>query len=640
MEFAEILLFAAAVLVFGDLVQLVNSKKENMKQMSIPMASIACLLIIGSYLILAQAFITNNFRYEEVYAYSSSGLPLLGRLYASWASSASSWLFLTFLLALGYFVIRLRMRNDDFIIKTFEVMDILVLSFIVVVLLQSPFRLLPEAQMDGRGLNPLLQTPWMLIHPPVVFIGYVLNFFSYAFTFASLSKERKTASIIIRVLAQLSWLFLTLGIALGGLWSYEVLGWGGYWAWDPVETASLVPWITLTAYFHLTTAISGRETFSREFMVMVTSALIVLASAITRGGLAVSVHAFGSSPIGFFLLLLMGGMITYFLYNQRRSGTTLFEFDFETTSVYSSSLLLSFISLSLISIVCLWGLLMPIFTSVFWGNSTSVDPSFFNKWNYPFVLIFLASLIGCHLSSRLTMKRYLGLIGALLAIGVGDAFLGVPTSNALTNLGLPFTLLALCSVVYGSFDKIWGKRRSSLLLGRSFIHLGVVFVVLGILLSSSLVSDYGEMLVRPQSTLVLKEAEIEFGEFSFIEPFGNIHTGSPEACCSAEAAGLSIPVTARLGETTLKGDLKILLYTLHGIVSRPMVLRGVEKDVYLVLYQTEGVYTSLVHIMFGMPIPPLEFTVGVMIFPLLNLMWLGVALMCLGIILPIFGTRR
>ncbi|UCD44914.1 MAG: cytochrome c biogenesis protein CcsA, partial [Candidatus Bathyarchaeota archaeon] len=343
MEIAEILLIGAAVLVFGDLVQLVNSKNGGAKGMGIPMAPFACLLIIGSYLTLAQAFITNNFRYEEVYAYSSSGLPVMGRLYASWASSASSWLFLTFLLALGYLMIRFAMRERELRLKAFEVLDILFLFFIVVVLLQSPFRLLPEAQMDGRGLNPLLKTPWMLIHPPVVFIGYTLTFFSFAFTFDSFGSERQSASVLVRVFAQLSWLFLTLGIALGGLWAYEVLGWGGYWAWDPVETASLIPWISLTALFHLSPAISGRETSSRDLMVMVTSSLIVLATAITRGGLAVSVHAFGSSPIGLVLLLLMGVMIAYFLYGQRRSGAHLFDFNIETNSVYTGALSLSFL---------------------------------------------------------------------------------------------------------------------------------------------------------------------------------------------------------------------------------------------------------------------------------------------------------
>jgi cytochrome c-type biogenesis protein CcmF len=236
MEIAEILIMGAALLLFGDLIQLINSKGRTGK-VGTPMAPIACLLISGSYLILAQAFVNNNFRYEEVYLYSSSGLSLAGRLYASWASSAGSWLFLTFLLAIGYLIIRFKMRDRELEVKAFRFLDVMLLFFILVVLLQSPFKLYPEPMMDGRGLNPLLKTPWMLIHPPIVFIGYVLAFLSFAFTFDSLGKDNPSRTMMVRGLSQLAWLFLTLGIALGGVWAYEVLGWGGYWAWDPVETA-------------------------------------------------------------------------------------------------------------------------------------------------------------------------------------------------------------------------------------------------------------------------------------------------------------------------------------------------------------------------------------------------------------------
>ncbi len=640
MEIAEILLFGAAVLVFGDLVQMINSKKGGSKGIGIPMAPLACLLIIGSYLILAQAFITNDFRYEEVYAYSSSGLSMIGRLYASWASSASSWLFLTFLFALGYLVIRFIMRERELKMKAFEVLDIMFLFFIFVTLLQSPFRLLPEAQMDGRGLNPLLKTPWMLIHPPIVFIGYVLVFYSFAFTFDSLGKDDPSKTMMVRLFSQLAWFFLTLGIALGGVWAYEVLGWGGYWAWDPVETASLIPWITLTAFFHLTTAVSERGSSSRELMVMITSELIILATAITRGGLTVSVHAFGQSPVGFVLLFLIGASAAYFLYNQRKSGVPLFDFNLETTSVYSTSLSLSFISLIMLSLVCLWGLIFPILSGAFGGSSTSMDASFFNKWSYPFVLLFVISLVGCHLSSRLTVKRYTSLVIVLMALGLGATFFRFPSSNPLANFGIPSTLFALVAVVYSTLERISGRRRSRVLLGRSLIHMGVIFIVLGILFSSTSVSDYGELVAAPGSTLDLGDMQVEFGDFVIIEPFGNVHTGSPEACCNPEATGLEMPVTVRMGGTTMRGNLKILLYTIHGIVSRPLVLRSLGQDAYLVLHQTQQVYLSLVHSMMGMQMPPMEFAVNIKTFPMLNVIWLGVILMCLGIILPILGPHK
>jgi cytochrome c-type biogenesis protein CcmF len=608
--------------------------------MGITMAPIACFWISVSYLILAQAFINNNFRYEEVYAYSSSGLSLAGRLYASWASSAGSWLFLTFTLALGYLIIRFKMRDRELEVKAFEFLDVMLLIFILVVLLQSPFKIYPEAALDGRGLNPLLQTPWMLIHPPIVFIGYVLAFLSFAFTFDSLGKDDPSRTTMVRVLSQLAWLFLTLGIALGGVWAYEVLGWGGYWAWDPVETASLIPWITLTAFFHLSTAISERGSSSRELMVMITSSLVILATAITRGGLAESVHAFGQSPIGFILLFLMGAYTAYFLYKQRKTGAPLFDLNLETTSVYSTSLSLSFISLIMLSLVSLWGLLAPIFSGAISGGSTSMDPSFFNKWSYPFVLVFVASLIGCHLYDKLDMKKYAGILGGLLVLGFVGAFAGFPTSNMLANLGMPLTIFALGAVVYGTIKSLIGSRRSIIQAGRSFIHLGVVLVVVGILLSSTSVTQFGQIHATPGSTLDLGDVQIEFGDFNIIEPFGNVHNPSAEASYSPEANGLEIPVTVKRGGTSLSGVLRIYLYNIHGIVSKPLVLRSLDTDFYLIIQQTENVYYSLVHTMIGMPDAPSEFVVSVSTHPLMNVIWLGVVLMSVGILFPLFKLRR
>jgi cytochrome c-type biogenesis protein CcmF len=639
MELAEILLFGAAILIFGDLIQLVNAKGQKGKA-GLPLAPLACMLIIGSYLVLAQAFIANNFQYQEVYAYSSSGLSLTGRLYASWASSSGSWLFLTFVLAIVYLIVRFKMRHSELEVKAFKILDAMLLIFILVTLLQSPFKLFPEAPMDGRGLNPLLQTPWMLIHPPIVFIGYVLAFLSFAFTFDAIRENNPKKTMIVRSITQLGWLFLTLGIALGGVWAYEVLGWGGYWAWDPVETASLIPWITITAYFHLATVISKKESSSRHLMVMITSALVILATAITRGGLAESVHAFGESPIGMILLLLMGMTIVYFLHQQRKTGLPLFDFNFDTDSVYSTSLSLGFISLIMISLVSLWGLLFPIVNSAFGGGSTSMDAAFFNKWNYPFVLVFAASLIGCHLHTRLNMKYYAGILGGLIALGVIGVITGLPTSNMLANLGIPVSLFSLGAVVYGTLESVVGGRRSSILLGRSLIHLGVILIVIGILFSSTSVTNFGETSVSPDSTLDLGNFQIDFGDFTIVDPFGNVHTASADACCNPEADGLEIPVTVRDGGIELSGRLKIFLYTIHGIVSRPLVLRSLSQDYYLVLQQSEEVYFSLVHTMAGMPVAPLEFTVSIRVFPLMNIIWLGVFLMCCGILIPFFKLLR
>jgi cytochrome c biogenesis factor len=170
--------------------------------------------------------------------------------------------------------------------------------------------------------------------------------------------------------------------------------------------------------------------------------------------------------------------------------------------------------------------------------------------------------------------------------------------------------------------------------------MGVVFVLLGILLSSPAVTDYGELVVNPGSTLDLGDISLEFGEAVIREPYGNVHTSSEDASYDPEFAGLTVPVTLTKGGSRLTGELDILLYTLHGVVSRPLILRSHDMDVYIVLHQTEDVYYSLVHVMLGMPMPPTSFVVNVKTFPLMNLIWFGVVLMSVGIVFPLLRVRR
>jgi cytochrome c-type biogenesis protein CcmF len=643
MEIFEIILLISAILVFWDILLLRKFKRGKKLEERVPGVLVANIVVIISYVWLAFAYVTNNFKVEEVYFYSSSGLDFSGRLYASWASSGSSWLFLSALFAVGYLVIRLIYKDESIKPKVFEVMDILLLFFILVALIQNPFKTLPRAQIDGKGLNPLLQTPWMLIHPPIVFIGYVLALYAFAFSFESFrgyGRRKKNAPDpdswkITRGLSALGWLFLTLGIAIGGLWAYEVLGWGGYWAWDPVETASLVPWVTLSAFFHLTRRQTGNST-SQQFMLMVTSSLIIFATALTRGGLAVSVHAFGSSPIGYILLLLMVVLIIYFLNEQGKTGVSLFDFNMDTESVYNTAMSLSFLSLIMISLVCLWGLGFPIFNSAITGEEVSMNAEFFNRWTYPFVLVFIASLVGCHLHDKIKIKQYAGIIGGLVILGVIGAFMGFPTPNMLANLGIPLSLFALLAVFYSTLNILIKGKLSMKMLSRKVLHLGIVFVVLGIILGAPFVIDYGEFIATPNSTFDLGEITVEFGEIGVLEPFGEVYDiNNPSSTTSPEAAGFSLPVTVRMGGTKTSGNMKIFLYTVYGMVSRPLVLRSLKNDAYLVFQQTQAVYSALDHTLRGISISPSEFAVSVILFPLMNLIWLGTILMSIGIIIPI-----
>ncbi len=332
-------------------------------------------------------------------------------------------------------------------------------------------------------------------------------------------------------------------------------------------------------------------------------------------------------------------VVAYFVAGKRRRGYPLFEFDADMDTVYNASMSIGFISLIMISMVSLWGILFPIFNSGITGNEISIDPAFFNKWTYPFTLLFMSSLIGCHLHERLTLKTYTGVLGGALALGVASALMGYPTGNMLANLGIPMTFIALLAVGYNLVNGL-SRKASALLVGRRLIHLGVVLIMAGILLGQTSVTEYGDLTAVPGTSIDLGEIKLEFGQFTIIDPFGEILVQSNPLQLGAEAAGLSIPVTVRRGSSQSTKDVHIMLYTLHGVVSRPTIVRTAGYDVYLVLHQSQTVYRSLSHILSGIPFAPSEFVINVSRFPLMNLIWLGTLFMCVGIIAPIAVIRE
>ena len=634
MELAEILIIASAIIILYDMYTLRKKKETRILNNKIPMITVGSGFIVLGYLYFAVSFITGNYRINEVFQYSSSSLTFAERLYASWASNAGSWLFFAFVFAVGYLIIRYMLGEDKQNSKIYQFMDIVLLFMTVVVIVQSPFATLSYTPTEGMGLNPLLKTAWMLIHPPVVFIGYTLALYTLGFAFGL----SDTKPQLTRAMAALAWLFLTLGIALGGLWAYEVLGWGGYWAWDPVETSSLVPWLTLTAYFHLVSQLTSKKSTSKDFMLMITGSLIILASAITRGGLATSVHAFGRSPIGYLLLTLMGVTIVYYLSNKSKKGWSYFDFEIKTDNVYNTGLSMSFLSIIMISVVSLWGIIFPIINSGLTGGDVSLDAAFFNKWNYPFVLLFLAALIGCKMYEVLDLRKYAATLLGAVILGLVFVFMGFPTGNMLANLGMPLILIAGIAVLYNLVTSVPKGRTTQ--ISRSILHLGIVIVLIGILLSSTNEINYGEITGTPSTTMDLGDMQLNFGAFQAIDPTGQVVADALTNQLVSEYTGLTIPVTVQRGGSSYSGDVTILLYTLHGLVSRPTIIRAPGYDVYIVLHQSTSVYRALSHQLQGIPFTPSDFVVSVIYFPMMNLIWFGTLLMCIGILYPITKMRK
>jgi cytochrome c biogenesis factor len=396
--------------------------------------------------------------------------------------------------------------------------------------------------------------------------------------------------------------------------------------------------LILTAYFHLVPQLTSKKSTSQDFMLMLTGATIIFATAVTRGGLAQSVHAFGKSSIGTLLLIMMGVIVIYYLSAKSKKNFSYFEFELKMDTVYDAAVSLSFISICMIAAVSLWGIVFPIINSGMTGGDVSIDAAFFNKWTYPFVLLFLAGLVGCNLYEVLDMKKYSASLFGAVILGFVGVIMDFPTSNVLANLGLPLTAFAAIASLYHLFTSIQKSRK--LQISRSILHFGVTVVMLGILLSATGEVNYGELMGTPNSSMELQDIELEFGEFTSIEATGTVISDPSSSEVSPEFSGLSIPITASIGGTSITKDVKILLYSAHGIVSRPTVIRSLGWDVYIVLHQSENVYRSLAHGLDGIEMTPPDFVVSVIYFPLMNLIWIGTLIMCIGVLYPITFMKK
>jgi len=315
----NILLLASLVLSIYVLIASIMRERGNeslIRYVPLSIRAIAALLL-SSTAYLTYLFYKSDFTYMYVWSYSSKTLPLKYKISAVWAGQEGTFL----LWALLIFIALLWLNEKLDISKrtvnhTLIVSNLIGIFFIIMTILVSPFRsiydlypdlppnFIPE---DGNGLNPLLQDPWMAAHPPVMFIGYAAVTIPFAAALAHLWRRDKNWIKIAISWNRFSWLFLTLGIALGGFWSYKVLGWGGFWAWDPVETSSLIPWFTVTALAHAIV----RNIRKGEFPVLTVALavvsfwLVVYATFITRSGLWESVHAFGETTTGPYLAMLL-----------------------------------------------------------------------------------------------------------------------------------------------------------------------------------------------------------------------------------------------------------------------------------------------------------------------------------------------
>src|SRR3954447_12472204 len=352
-------------------------------------------LCAAAFALIYSAF-TNDFSIEYVRQHSNRALPGIYKFSALWSGQEGSLLLWAWLLAAYGFVLRIRHKVDpklvahaSVILAAIQVFFLLLLNFAA-----HPFALATRVVEDGNGLNPLLQYPEMVIHPPMLYLGYVGFSVPFAFALGALAMRYPGEKWIhiTRRWTMVTWGFLTVGIFLGMHWAYSVLGWGGYWGWDPVENASLMPWLTGTAFLHSVMMQEKRGMLKiwNMWLVFATFWLAILGTFLTRSGIISSVHAFAQSSIGgWFLWFLALSAATFSFFFVKNKSHLRSEHKLESLVSRESSFLFNNLLLLLACFTVLWGTWFPKISELVQNTKVTVGAPFYNSVAVPVALLLL-----------------------------------------------------------------------------------------------------------------------------------------------------------------------------------------------------------------------------------------------------------
>src|SRR3954468_10130560 len=476
------------------------------------------------------ALVTNN---------SSHDTPLFYKLTAMWSSQPGSLLLWAFLLSI-YASLSLHATRHK--LREIAPWATAVLAFLaafflaLMIFFASPFQTLASVPADGNGLSPLLRNPAMLIHPPMLYTGYVGFSVPFAFAVGALITRRTGAEWIraTRRYALLAWMFLGCGILLGALWSYSELGWGGYWAWDPVENASLMPWLFATAFLH-SGMVQERRGMLRIWNVSLVMGAFILAlvgTFLVRSGILQSIHAFGDSTLGvpfvsFIALCTLGSVAL--VVSRRQSLRSPHKLD----SLLSREAIFLLNNLVLVGMcfVIFWGTFFPLISEAVTGTKASVGPPWFNHYTVPLALVLVVlTAIGPMLAwKRTTPKRLVRVLRvplAATALAVAALVAATPAARSATSL-IMFGGVALVLAAVGrefangararrsATGEMWPLATARLVstnrrrYGGYLVHIGVAVLFLGIAASSAFVQTR-DVRLKPGQTAKVGDSVVSY----------------------------------------------------------------------------------------------------------------------------------
>ncbi len=587
---------------------------------------------------LVYALVSRDFQVEYVAQYTNRSLPLIYTLTAFYAGQEGSLLLWAWLLSLFSSIVIWQNREKNRELLPYATLVLMAITFFFLLLLvfvTNPFNKLPTTPPDGQGLNPLLQNPGMIFHPITLFLGYVGFTVPYAFAMAALITGH-LGEVWIKTTRQwtlISWFFLTLGNLLGAQWAYVELGWGGYWAWDPVENASFMPWLVATAYLH-SVMIQERRGMLKVWnivLITLTFLLTIFGTFITRSGIIASVHTFGQSSLGWLFLAFLGILILVsfnLLMNRLPQLRSRNELDSllsrESSFLYNNLLLVG------IAFATLWGTLFPIISEAVRGVKITVGPPFFNKVNTPIGLALLAltgfcPLIAWRKASAENLRRNF-FLPFLVAI-VGGIVLYLSGIRQLYPF-LSFTIsLFVIATIFLDFYR--GGRARKEITGGSFpgalwalltrnkrryggyvVHLGIVLIFVGI--TGSAFKMEKQITVNKGDSFEIKNYTIRY------DSLARYPTASKEVVAvtlSVYNAGKRVAVLTPEKNLHRGQDQPATEVAIHSTL---------KEDLYVILAGYEGE----------------SVTFKVLVNPLVVWIWIGGGVMGLGTIVALFPDRK
>lgn len=630
---ALVVALLATIISFVSFIYYGRTKNESIYNFSRTALYAQTLFLTVSVIILLYYFLIRDFNVEYVALYSDNSLSLAYTIGALWGGASGSlllWVWIISLFMTGIVIREQKDRLTGYALAVILSVNIFLLSLVITI--NNPFHRLAFFPSDGNGLNPLLIDPGMLIHPPALFIGYAGLTIPFAFAIAGLLAKNENWVFRVRKWFLFSWLFLGFGIFLGGWWSYTVLGWGGYWAWDPVENASLVPWLISTALLHSVMLQESKRGMKLWNVILAIASFetVILATFITRSGIISSVHGFGSTGIGpIFAGYIVGSIVVSLVilayrYDQVKSMNI-----FRSFTSKESSFLFNNIIFVVMSLIVIWGTLYPILNEAFIGSKIGVGIGFYNAIA-PLVMLSLVLLMGISVILRWGSTNSTEIINKLkypLAIGLGSSplvyILGFTDISSIVGISASIFAILLHGQDYifdvKDFSRKTGSKTISSMIhiifnrrrryGGYIVHLSMILIFMGIIGTSIYQTSY--------STTLQRDLPEEVGGYSFtymgfsriVEPEQNNYIIN----IAITNGNLEETVTASLSE-----NLKAQATYVHVGVKSLFF-----EDIYIIPETFDENQVSLT----------------INYYPLIGFIWAGGQLMIIGVILGLLPNQ-